>query len=53
MSSFGRDVAFAARTLRRNPAFAITAIATLASSRLTVASTSRTLAPDAPPESGS
>ena len=30
MSSFGRDVAFAARTLRRNPAFAITAIATLA-----------------------
>jgi predicted permease len=30
MSSFGRDVAFAARTLRKNPAFAITAIATLA-----------------------
>ena len=30
MSSFRRDVAFAARTLRKNPAFAITAIATLA-----------------------
>ena len=30
MSSFGRDVAFAARTLRKNPAFAITAITTLA-----------------------
>ena len=30
MSGFGRDVAFAARTLRKNPAFAITAIATLA-----------------------
>jgi predicted permease len=30
MSSFGRDVAFAVRTLRKNPAFAITAIATLA-----------------------
>ncbi|MEX2179537.1 MAG: ABC transporter permease [Gemmatimonadaceae bacterium] len=30
MSSFGRDVAFAARTLRKNPAFAVTAIATLA-----------------------
>src|SRR5688572_13670592 len=30
MSSFGRDVSFAVRTLRKNPAFAITAIATLA-----------------------
>jgi len=30
MSSFGRDVAFAVRTLRKNPAFALTAIATLA-----------------------
>ena len=30
MSTFARDVAFALRTLRRNPAFAITAIATLA-----------------------
>ncbi len=30
MSGFGRDVLFAARTLRKNPAFAITAIATLA-----------------------
>jgi putative ABC transport system permease protein len=30
MSSFGRDVAFAARSLRNNPAFALTAIATLA-----------------------
>ena len=30
MSTFGRDVAFAARTLRKNPAFAITTIATLA-----------------------
>src|SRR5687767_3686004 len=30
MSSFGRDVAFAARSLRNNPGFAVTAIATLA-----------------------
>jgi len=30
MSSFGRDVSFALRTLRKNPAFALTAIATLA-----------------------
>jgi putative ABC transport system permease protein len=30
MPGFGRDVAFAVRTLRKNPAFAITAIATLA-----------------------
>ena len=30
MSSFGRDAAFAVRTLRKNPAFALTAIATLA-----------------------
>jgi predicted permease len=30
MSSFGRDVAFAARSLRNTPGFAVTAIATLA-----------------------